>query len=426
MSQTDMEVFQELESEVRSYCRSFPAVFTKAKGYKVWDIEGNEYIDFFSGAGALNYGHNDEEMKQALVDYILNDGITHSLDMATDAKGTFLRKFHEVILQPRALNYKVMFPGPTGTNTVESALKLARKVTGRTDIMSFTNGFHGMTIGSLSVTGNLAKRKGAGIPLTNVVTMPYDDYVSEVDTLDYVERFLCDRGSGMELPAAAIVETVQGEGGINVARTEWLQRLASICKEHEILLIIDDVQAGVGRTGTFFSFEEAKIVPDIVCLSKSIGGYGLPLALTLIRPDLDVWSPGEHNGTFRGNNHAFVTATAALTYWENEEFMSTVKEKATHIENFLKKLVVHYPTIEGEVRGRGFMVGIRSNVAGLSSRVAAAAFKRGLIMETSGAEDEVFKLFPPLTIDEEGLEKGLALLEESVQEVTKEKEMIVN
>lgn len=425
MSLTNMKIFEELESEVRSYCRSFPTVFTKAKGYEMWNEEGKKYIDFFAGAGALNYGHNDPMMKSKLVDYILSDGITHSLDMATAPKAEFLQKFNEVILKPRNLEYKVMFPGPTGTNTVESALKLARKVTGRTDIISFTNGFHGMTIGALSVTGNAFKRKGAGIPLQNVVTMPYDSFVSDdLDTLEYLERFLEDGGSGVDIPAAIILETVQGEGGINAARYEWLQRVEQICKRWGILLIVDDVQAGVGRTGTFFSFEKAGIKPDIVCMSKSIGGYGLPLAITLIRPDLDIWAPGEHNGTFRGNNHAFVTATAALSYWEDPTFEKGIQDKSELIYTFLERIVADYPELKGEVRGRGFMVGIASEIEDLSGHIAAEAFQRGLIMETSGPKDEVFKLFPPLTIDEKGLKQGFKIIEDSVKAVLGTKELV--
>ncbi len=416
-----MNIFETLESEVRSYCRSFPTVFTKAKGYKMWDEDGKEYIDFFSGAGALNYGHNDPKLKAKLIEYIQNDGITHSLDKATTAKGAFIKSFNDVILKPRKLDYKIMFPGPTGTNTVESALKLARKVTGRTDVISFTNGFHGMTIGSLSVTGNASKRKGAGIPLQNTVTMPYDNFVNEdSNTLQYLERFLEDNGSGVDIPAAMIVETVQGEGGINVARFEWLRKLESICKRWGILLIIDDVQAGVGRTGTFFSFEEAGITPDIVCLSKSLSGYGVPFAITLFRPDLDVWSPGEHNGTFRGNNHAFVTATAALDYWKDDSFEKEIKKKSKMTLDFLKEIADKYPELKGEVRGRGLMVGIACGEEELASKVAAEAFTRGLIMETSGPKDEVFKLFPPVNIDEEGLKKGFEIIEESVKSLVKE------
>ncbi len=422
-----MNIFEELESEVRSYCRSFPTVFKRAKGYNMWDEDGNVYIDFFAGAGSLNYGHNDPKMKEKLIEYMMNDGITHSLDLSTTAKAEFLKKFDEVILKPRNLEYKVMFPGPTGTNTVESALKLARKVTKRTDVISFTNGFHGMTIGALSVTGNAAKRKGAGIPLNHVVTMPYDSFLGNSDdSLRYLERFLQDRGSGVDLPAAMILETVQGEGGINVASQKWLKKIEEICRRWDILLIVDDVQAGVGRTGTFFSFEEAGIKPDIVCMSKSISGYGLPLAITLIRPDLDIWEPGEHNGTFRGNNHAFVTATVALDYWKDDRFEKEIQRKSKKVFEYLQYIVESYPDLLGEVRGKGLMVGVASKVDGLATKVSHEAFERGLIMETAGPKDEVFKLFPPLTIDDQGLEKGLHIIEQSVKAALTTKELIKN
>ncbi|CAM3787973.1 diaminobutyrate--2-oxoglutarate transaminase [Alkalicoccus chagannorensis] len=425
-----LQLIEELESSVRSYVRSFPTVFTKARGYKIWDEDGKEYIDFFAGAGALNYGHNEPCMKKKLVEYILDDGITHSLDKATDAKVDFISKFDEVIMKPRNMDYKIMFPGPTGTNTVESALKIARKMTGRTDIVSFTNGFHGMTIGSLAVTGNSMKRKGAGIPLSHTVTMPYDTFMDDgYDTLDYFERFLQDNGSGVAIPAAVIFETVQGEGGINAASMEWMQRLERICREWGILLIVDDVQAGVGRTGTFFSFEPAGIKPDVICLSKSIGGYGLPLAITLIKPELDKWIPGEHNGTFRGNNMAFVTATESLSYWENDEFEKSIQDKAATVTDFLSRMVEEYPEMKAKLKGRGLMQGIHSDVEGFSEKVAEHAFERQLIMETAGGNDEVFKLFPPLNIDEEGLQQGLDIIELSIQDALvsmnlKEKEAV--
>ncbi len=414
-SKVDMEVFKEHESEVRSYSRSFPTVFTKSKGYKLWDTDGKEYIDFFAGAGTLNYGHNNDRMKELLIDYIKSDAITHSLDMATVARGDFLKKFNEIILQPRGLDYKVMFPGPTGTNAVESALKLARKATGRTTVMSFTNAFHGMTIGSLAITGNESKRQGAGIPLSHTVSMPFDDYISTTASLEFIERYLADSGSGVGLPAAIILETVQGEGGINAASTEWLQGIAEIAKRFDILLIVDDIQAGCGRTGTFFSFEPAGIVPDIVCLSKSIGGYGLPMAITLMKRELDVWDPGEHNGTFRGNNLAFVAATEALsTFWENDDFAEQVEEKATYIQAFTEKVVKKYPALKAEQRGRGLMQGVACHVDGVAAEICQEVFKHGLLMETSGPKDEVFKFLPPLIIDKAGLERGFDIIEKSI------------
>ena len=289
--------YTSIESEVRSYCRGWPTVMDTAQGSWVTDVDGRRYLDFFGGAGALNYGHNNPALKQALIDYLTADKIVHSLDMATVAKTDFLRTFNDVILAPRKLDYKVQFPGPTGANAVESALKLARKVTGRESIINFTNAFHGMTLGALSVTGNSMKRAGAGIPLVHATPMPYDNYFDGVtEDFHWFERVLDDSGGGLNRPAAVIVETVQGEGGVNVARAEWLQALEQLCRKRDILLIVDDVQMGCGRTGPFFSFEEAGITPDIVTLSKSISGYGLPMALTLFRRDLDVWTPGVHHG----------------------------------------------------------------------------------------------------------------------------------
>ncbi|ARI78710.1 diaminobutyrate--2-oxoglutarate transaminase [Halobacillus mangrovi] len=416
-NQMDMSVFENLESAVRSYSRSFPTIFEKAKGSQLWDGEGNTYIDFFAGAGALNYGHNNDAMQEKLIDYIKSDGLLHSLDMATPARAEFLQKFNDVILKPRNMDYKVMFPGPTGTNTVESALKIARKVTGREKVITFTNAFHGMTIGALSVTGNSFKRHGAGIPLTYSIAMPFDDYMDGYDSLDYLEKMIQDGGSGIDLPAAVILETVQGEGGINAASFDWLKRVEELCRRLDIMLIVDDVQAGCGRTGTFFSFEKAGISPDVICMSKSISGSGLPMAVTLIKPEYDQWGPGEHNGTFRGNNLAFATAAEALNHWKTDEFSEAIEQKS---ELFLKRLnqfVEEYPELEAEVRGRGLMLGIASKKEGLAGQIAEAAFERGLIIETSGPDDEVLKMLPPLIIEEEAIVKGLDIIEESIKAV---------
>ena len=419
LSDAKMKTFEELESEVRSYSRGWPTVFEKAKGYKLWDIDGKEYIDFFAGAGTLNYGHNDDAMQAKVIDYIKKDGVIHSLDMGTTPRKEFLERFQEVILKPRNLEYKVMFPGPTGTNSVESALKIARKVTGRDTIISFTNAFHGMTVGSLSVTGNSSKREGAGIPLHNTVFMPFDDFTENQDSIDYLEKFLEGQSTGVALPAAIILETVQGEGGINAASLDWIKKIEAVCKRWEILLIIDDIQAGNGRTGTFFSFEPAGVNPDIVCLSKSIGGMGLPMAITLIKPEFDQWSPGEHNGTFRGNNLAFIGATEALTNWETDAFAKDIQKKGKILRTAIESIIEGYPALEGEARGRGLMQGIAIGESALAGEICAAAFERGLIVETSGPEDEVVKFLPPLVIDAQGLKEGLGILEESIRDVLK-------
>jgi diaminobutyrate-2-oxoglutarate transaminase len=412
------DIFETRESQVRSYSKNWPAIFDKAEGCYQFTEDGSRYLDFFSGAGALNYGHNLPELRDLVVDYVSNSGVTHSMDMNTPAKRRFLETFERIILEPRNLDYKVMFPGPTGTNTVEAALKLARKVTGRQHILSFTNAFHGMTLGALSVTGNSMKRKGAGIPLTNSSKIPYDDYFDgDIPDFIWLEKVLEDSGSGVDKPAAVIVETVQGEGGLNAARLEWLRELANLLRRHNILLIVDDVQAGCGRTGTFFSFEEAGIVPDIVCVSKSISGYGLAMALTLFKPELDVWEPGEHNGTFRGNNLAFVTAARALElFWADDSFQKELAGKIDELHTGLAKISEH---VRGAgIRGRGFLSGICFPEPDTAGKVAAEAYKRNMLVETSGPKDEVVKLMPALNISSEDLQKGLQILEESVLAAT--------
>jgi len=415
----EMETIERLESQVRGYCRSFPTVFAQARGARLTDVEGRSYVDFFSGAGALNYGHNDPWMKQELIRYLTDDGIVHGLDMATVAKARFLEALEDVVFVPRGLDYRVQFPGPTGTNAVEAALKLARKVTGRDTIISFTNAFHGMTLGSLAITGNAFKRRGAGVPLTLGDTMPFDGYLGDdVDTLDYLDALMSDEGSGVDLPAAVILETTQAEGGINVASDPWLRRLERICREHEILLVVDDIQVGCGRTGPFFSFERAGITPDLVCLSKSLSGYGLPLAVLLIRPDLDVWDPGEHNGTFRGHNPAFVTARAALeTYWRTDSLSQRVEANSRAIRARLESVLESTPEIDAEIRGLGMILGIACAEPEHAGRICREAFARGLIMETAGPESQVAKVMPPLVVDELTLKEGLDALEASVRAV---------
>ena len=411
-----MTIFDDLESEVRSYCRSWPVVFDRAVGSHMWDEQGNKYLDFFAGAGALNYGHNNPVLKQALLDYLGRDGVTHSLDMYTVAKREFMQTFNDVVLTPRKLDYKVMFPGPTGANAVEAALKLARKATGRESIVNFTNAFHGMTLGALSVTGNSMKRGGAGIPLVHATPMPFDNYLDgQVPDFLWLEKLLTDSGSGLNEPAAVIVETVQGEGGINVARAEWLRSLAELCRRNGMLLIVDDVQMGCGRTGPFFSFEEAGIVPDIVCMSKSIGGYGSPMAITLFRPDLDIWEQGEHNGTFRGYNPAFVTATTALqTYWQSTELQESTLAKGQRVGEALDAIAKAVPSETISTKGRGLARGLGFESGELARKVCTAAFERGLLMETAGPNGEVAKLMPALTISDEELESGLGILRDAV------------
>ncbi|KPH04485.1 aspartate aminotransferase family protein [Rhizobium leguminosarum bv. trifolii] len=409
--------FETLESNVRSYSRSFPVVFRKAAGAILEDENGCEFIDFLSGASALNYGHNDPHIRNAAVEYLQSNRIVHALDMATSAKREFIKNFDHIILRPRGLAYKFQFTGPTGANAVEAALKLARKATGRHNVISFTNGYHGGSLGALAVTGNRYFRNAAGLTPAGAVFMPYDGYWgADNDTSDYLDKVLADSSSGVDLPAAIILETVQGEGGINPASTDWLQSLERLCRKNDVLLIVDDIQAGCGRTGEFFSFESAGISPDIVLLSKSLSGYGLPLSLLLLKSELDVWQPGEHTGTFRGNNLALVTASAALQkYWTNENLSKGVIETGRQLMERLREVAQSNQRSELAVRGRGMMLGLDCRTGKLAEKIVRQAFEQGLVVERCGAEDQVIKLLPPLTIDSQTAQRGLDILEKSVR-----------
>ena len=412
------DIFDILESNAQSYARAFPGVLDRAIGAQVWDVGGRRYLDFLAGAGSLNYGHNHPVLKRELLEYIGRNSITHSLDLHTQAKRDFLSALNTIVLEPRGFDHVVQFTGPTGANAVEAALKIARKVTGRTNVIAFTNGFHGVSMGALAATGNAHHRQAAGLPLSGVARMPYDGYFgADVDTIDYLDRMLSDPGSGIDEAAAVIVETVQGEGGLNTAGATWLQRLAKLCRQKEMLLIVDDIQAGCGRTGTFFSFESAGIVPDIVTLSKSLSGYGLPLSVVLIRRSLDQWQPGEHNGTFRGNNHAFVTATAALQhFWQTPRFAEDVRAKGDRLGTRLHELAYRFAPDVAEVRGRGMIQGLRCTDPERAAAVTARAFHHGLIIERSGPHDEVIKCLMPITICDTELDEGLDILERALSE----------
>jgi diaminobutyrate-2-oxoglutarate transaminase len=407
---------ERLESNVRGYVRSFPTVFAKASGAWLTDASGRRFLDFFAGAGTLNYGHNNPRMKEAVLAYLEADGVMHGLDMATIAKVELLDAIEGVLLQPRKLDYKIQFTGPTGTNAVEAAIKLARKTKQRSHIVAFTNAYHGHSLGSLALTGSQYYHDLSYGSHNNVSHLPYDGYLGNSDTSLILEKMLDDGSSGLPLPAAVILETVQGEGGINVASTAWLQRVAAICERRDILLIIDDIQVGNGRTGTFFSFEPAGIYPDMVCLSKALGG-GLPISLVMIRRGWDTWQPGQHTGTFRGNNLAFVAAKALLDYWRDDALAKQIKRHEATLDGFLHSLVREFGEAHLRIRGRGMIWGVEFTESRLASLVCRQAFEQGLMIETSGANDQVAKLLPPLTISKADLESGLSILRQAIHNV---------
>lgn len=414
-------IFEENESSVRSYCRKYPVVFEKAKGSYIYDGDGNAYLDFLAGCGALNYGHNNDEIKGAVIDYLMNDNITHAMDMYTEAKAEFIYTFKKDILNPRGLKYRIMFCGSTGTNAVEAALKLCRKNKKRSNIIAFMGAFHGMTLGSLALTTDRVSRDGAGVSLDNVTFVPYETgFHTKLDSLDYLETIISDDHSGVEKPAAVFLETVQAEGGINVASVEWLKKLEKLCHDNDILLVVDDIQVGCSRTGTFFSFERAGIKPDMVTLSKSIGGYGFPMSLLLIKDELDIWKPAEHNGTFRGNQVAFVAAKKAIEFNVKHDLNAAVTKKGEIVKEFVEKNI--FPLDDKiSLRGLGLIWGIDfgklENGGEIAHKIADKCFEEKMIIERAGRGDSVLKILPPLTISEEELKKGLEIILKCTKEV---------
>ena len=413
------EVFEEKESQVRSYCRHFPVLLDKAINAELFTADGKRYLDFLAGAGAINYGHNNPYIKKAIVDYLSEDNILHALDLFTVAKQDFLKAFDEIILKPKGLDYKIMCCGATGTNAVEAALKLARKNTKRQHVIAFHGAFHGMTTGALACTGERFAREGAGMPLNNVTFVPYSHQLGGwEDSLAYLNYLLSDDHSGVPMPAAIILETVQAEGGINIAEKEWLRGIREICDKYGIMMIVDDIQVGNCRSGSFFSFERAGVVPDLVTLSKSISGLGMPMSLLLMRPQFDIFGPAEHNGTWRGNQLAFVGAKAGFEYYRDYQMEKMVAEKETIIRDFMTSEIA--PIDERlRIRGIGMIWGIDFSAidANLSKAAMHACLDRGMIIERAGSFDCVLKLLPPLTIPVEHLKEGLAIIKESVKQV---------
>lgn len=411
-------IFGEVESQVRSYCRKFPVEFSKARNSELFAKDGTRYIDFLDVAGSMNYGHNNPYIKKAIMDYLADDTIINALDLYTEAKAAFLETMEKQILEPRNLNYKVMCCGPTGTNAIEAALKLARKNKKRTNIFAFSGAFHGMSLGSLAMTTDQISREGAGVPLTNVTFVPYEN--KRIDTIEYIRHVLEDDHSGVALPAAIFVETTQAEGGINVSSVEWLKELRVICDEYDILLVVDDIQVGNGRTGYFFSFERAGIVPDMVVLSKSISGFGMPMALLLMKPELDIFRPAEHNGTFRGNQLSFVGGKAGIEFFNEHHVEEEVQRKAKIIDEFMKNEILPIDS-RLSYRGIGLIWGI--DFMKIDAKKALdcshACFDKGLIIELAGRHDSVLKLMPALTIEDEVLKEGLEIIKESVISVLK-------
>src|SRR5476649_342980 len=412
------------ESNVRSYPRKLPLAIAKAHGLWVTDVEGNTYLDCLAGAGTLALGHNHPAIMASLDSFLTSGLPMHTLDLTTVVKDAFSETLLS-LLPNQGRDYCLQFCGPSGADAVEAALKLAKTYTGRSGVISFSGGYHGMTHGALAVTGNLSPKEAVNGMMPEVQFMPYPHLYrcplgiggeAGVKALTYYfENLINDVESGVRKPAAVILEAVQGEGGVNPAPVEWLQRIRKVTQEHGILLIIDEVQAGFCRTGKLFAFEHAGIEPDIIVMSKAIGG-GLPLAVLGIKKQFDAWAPGHHTGTFRGNQLAMATGLTTLQHLKDHNIADKVAVQGEWLKGKLAELQKRYPVI-GNVRGLGLMIGIemvKPNEAQdhmgcypadgeLSALLQKKCFEAGLILERGGRNGCVLRLLPSLLITNDEL-----------------------
>ncbi len=430
---------EETESNARSYPRKFPFALKKAKGLWIEDVEGNKYLDFLCGAGTLALGHNDPEINQAMIDLISEDAPLHTLDLTTPVKDEFVHMLLSLLPGELKNNAKIQFCSPSGTDATDAALKLCKTATGRSEIIAFSGGYHGMGHGALALTGNLnAKNKVHGL-MPGVHFMPYpysyrcpfglggDAGVKAACA--YFERLLKDPESGITKPAAVILEPIQGEGGVIPAPVELLQTVRRVTQELDIPMIVDEIQCGIGRSGTFFAFEEAHIVPDVILASKAIGG-SQPMAVVIYNKKLDLWTAGAHAGTFRGNQLAMKAGLVVMNRVSKPEFLAEVKEKGEYLKNKLLELKAKYPII-GDIRGRGLMLGCefvdptgKPDAIGsfpASGEIAAAVqkkcFENKLIMEKGGRFGSVMRCLCALTVTKEEIDTMLSIFEKSIKEV---------
>lgn len=425
----------EVESSARTYASTFPRMFTSAKGAWVSDSEGREYLDCLSNAGTLALGHNHPEVKDAVRTFLESDHLQQALDLATPAKYAFVKQLFSLLPEELRTNGKIQFCGPTGADAVEAALKLTKHHTDRPGILAFQGGYHGMTAGALAAMGNL--RPKASQWLSGVHFMPYpyalrcpfgtDGSQTDKLSIDYLRNVLSDPESGVTRPAAVIVEVVQGEGGCIPASAHWLRELRHITRQHDVALIVDEVQTGLGRTGHMFAIQDAGIVPDVLVLSKAIGG-GYPMSVMIYHKRLDTWLPGMHAGTFRGNQIGMVAGTVAMQIIQRDGLAGQAARRGELLMAGLQRIAHDFPFL-AEVRGRGLMVGVEVAYtdsalrpapadAALAKAIKKQCFEQGLILETGGRHGAVLRFLPPLIITESEIGAVLDRFESSVRKAS--------
>lgn len=432
------EALKSLESNARTYAATFESVFEYGEGLRIRDSRGREVIDCLACAGALPLGHNHPEVRDCIIDFIQSGNLLQVLDLTTPTKFNFVEQLFSLLPQEFASKAKIQFCGPSGSDAVEAAMKLVRFATQRHTIIAFHGAYHGMTSGALAAMGNLGPKTGVGpnasigihfapYPYTYRCPFGTDGSQTEELSLNYLRTMLSDPESGITKPAGVIVEVVQGEGGCIPVPDAWLRGLRAITYEHNIPLIIDEVQSGFGRTGTMFAFERAGIVPDVLVLSKALGG-GFPLAAIVYGRELDVWPRGQHAGTFRGNQIAMVSGRKAMEIIARDKLHIHAEKMGRILLDGLKDIASRYPVL-GEVRGRGLMIGVEvikpndEHVCGpqdglMARQIKMAAFNKGLLLETGGRHGAVLRFLPPLIITSRDIEGVLERVEDATCEAT--------
>ncbi|CCB77258.1 MULTISPECIES: diaminobutyrate--2-oxoglutarate transaminase [Streptomycetaceae] len=424
------------ESAARTYARSLPVVPVRARGMTIEGADGRRYLDCLAGAGTLALGHNHPVVLEAIRAVLDSGAPLHVLDLATPVKDAFTTALFETLPPELAENGRIQFCGPAGTDAVEAAVKLVRHATGRSGLLTFTGAYHGMTAVSLAAGGDTTARAAVGEADARITRLPYPydyrcpfgvggDRGAELSAR-WTATLLDDPKGGLQPPAGMLLEVVQGEGGVVPAPDAWLRRMRQLTKDRGIPLIADEVQTGVGRTGAFWAVEHSGIVPDVMVLSKAIGG-SLPLAVVVYREELDTWHPGAHAGTFRGNQLAMAAGTATLRYVRENRLHERAARIGARMLTRLRGLAAHYPCV-GDVRGRGLMIGVElvdparprdeygalPAAPRLAAAVQAQALRRGLIVELGGRHGSVVRLLPPLTITDEQAEAVLDRLSDAI------------
>lgn len=415
---------QERESNAVSYPRRIPIAVASARGAYITDPDGNEFIDCLTGAGALSLGHCHPELIEAARRQL--DVFTHGLDLPSPVRDRFRDAQLSMLPDDIRDEMLVHFCGPTGSDAVEAALKLAKIYTGGTDVISFQGAYHGSSHATLGITGLRVIKSQITNLMAGVHFFPYSSCSDcpiglsrdscDINCATVLTHALRDPNSGLGRPAAVILELVQGEGGVNPADPVFVQQIREATRQLDIPLIVDEVQTGCGRTGTWFAFEQYDIRPDIIVASKALSGVGAPVALLLFDKRLNVWEPGSHIGTFRGNQIAFASGVAAIEVIRRENILENVLSMGRRMKAALEGLAVQYPIIS-DVRGLGLMLGIEihnpnsgERSGELARQVQARALREGLIVEVGGRDDAVVRMLPPLNISAEVVEEILRRL----------------